>query len=52
MGAVNVDLNRFSLSSIRETVEIRKTTPRHGRIRRQARQFCLRPLTDLVCFTG
>ena len=53
MGAVRVDLNRFPLSSIRETAEIQKTTLTESRqIRRQARQFCLRSLTDLVCFTG
>ena len=31
MGVVRVDLNRFPLSSIRETEEIQKT-PRHGRL--------------------
>jgi len=43
------------LSSIRETVEIRKATPRHGRFTNKhvsPGQLCLCPLADLVCFTG
>ena len=50
-----VDLDRFPLSSIRKTVEIRKATRRQGRFTDEhvsRGQLCLCPLADLVCFTG